>query len=81
MNKQELAVEWGEKCGIGRGVAIKMFDDLLDTVTSFLIDGEEVRLSGVGVLYTRNDKNGTRFLEFRKSNKLENTLNKYPIEE
>jgi nucleoid DNA-binding protein len=80
LNKLDLAYEWGDRQGWNRSYSVSAIDNLLKLITEALIDGEEVRLSGIGVLYTKNPSDDKRKLEFRESFKFKELLENNPVE-
>ena len=61
MNKAELVLIVAEKLGLSKRDAEEMVDTVLTEVTSTLLKGEDVKLSGFGTLgvRTRAERTGT----------------------
>jgi nucleoid DNA-binding protein len=80
VNKIDIAYALGEKMDWGRSYSLVVLDALLKLIIDALLDGEEVRLSGLGVLYTKNPHGEDRSLEFRQSLKFIELLGKDPVD-
>ena len=53
MNKTDLIAAAAEKSGIAKKDAERVINALLDTVTTCLVNGEKVQLSGFGIFETK----------------------------
>ena len=53
MNKTDLIAAAAEKSGIAKKDAERVVNALLDTVTTCLVNGEKVQLSGFGIFETK----------------------------
>jgi len=79
--KDTLISDLAEKLGSTAVESRRWYECFLELAKERLLDGDEVILTGVGLLYTENPKRGSRDLKFRPSQKFKKALQAFPIEE
>jgi DNA-binding protein len=74
MNKRDLIAAWADRIDIPAYIAQDYLAALLALIETRLIEGDAVRLTGIGVVFSKSSADGRRRLRLRPSRRLKRRL-------